>query len=465
MNKKKLKKIAILGRKNVGKSSLLNLLAHKNRSIVEDYPGLTRDILEVEIKNYGVHALFCDFPGLDIDETSTLERQAKEKAIEYLKKEIDLILFLMEPPAPSKFDWELKEFLHKNISKPILFILNKVDSQEKELEFLSYFYEEGFQVIPISTKSKYNFKKFINILKEILPEIKIKEEANKKAIEGKSEKKQYKDSTVVSDFTNDDIRISIVGKPNVGKSTLFNFWIGKEMSLVTDVPGTTRDTLDTVFQYFGHTIRILDTAGLRKKTAIKDPIEFYASRRTQRAIQDSDIVIQVLSATEGITEQDKKITALIQKLNKPMILFVNKWDAISEKHSQLQKEYLENLYKEFPLLRNIPIYFGSALTKKRAMEPLKSVLDLYKKLNFRIQTSSLNQYIKNWFHGFPHNQKFKIYYTTQVDTKPPFFIIFCNNKKLVSKNLNQFLENKIREEFNLRGIPIRIKLKEKDVSD
>lgn len=464
MNKSHLKKIAIIGKKNVGKSSFLNLLAKKNRAIVDNYPGLTRDILEVEIKNYGIHALFYDFPGLDIDQDSPLEIKAKEKAILELK-EMDLILFLMEPPAPTKFDWELKEFLNRNFSKSILYVLNKIDSKEKELEYLPNFYEEGFPIIPISVKSKYNFKNFINTLKKTIPAIEDKKAEDGELKQENHNKKYYRESTVVSDYIADDIRIAIVGRPNVGKSTLFNFWCGREISLVSEIPGTTRDTVDTVMRYFGHTIRILDTAGLRKKRVIQDNIEFISTRRTQRAIQDSDIVIQIISAVDGITEQDKKIASLIQEFNKPMILFINKWDLIPEKHSKLQKEYLENLFAVFPFLKNVPIYFGSALTKKRALDPLKKVIELYEKSNFRIQTSLLNDYIQKWLMLYPHNQKFKVFYTTQVDTRPPFFIVFCNHKNLVSKNFVQFLENKIREEFNLEGIPIRIKLKDKDESN
>ncbi len=465
---KTLKKIAIIGKKNVGKSSLLNLLSRKNRAIVEDYPGLTRDILEVEIKNYGIRALFYDFPGLDIDHTSDIEKKAKEKAFHFLKEEVDLIVFLMEPPAPSEFDLEFKEFLQKNFSKQVVYVLNKIDSKEKELEFLPNFYEDGIHPIPISVKSKYNFKNFINLLKDLLPEIEWKESfsinEDSENQESKKNKKHYKDSTVISSYIEEDIRVAIVGKPNVGKSSLFNFWVGKEISLVSEVPGTTRDTIDTVFRYFGHTIRVLDTAGLRKKRTIQDKIEFYSSRRTHRAIQDSDIVLLVLSAIEGITEQDKKIIGLIKKMNKPLVIFVNKWDAIPEKKSNLQKEYIEYLYSAFPFLRNVPLFFGSALTKKRATEPLKAIIKLYKKSDFRIQTSMLNQYIQKWLQLYPHNQKFKVFYTTQVATKPPYFVIFCNNKTLISKNFQQFLENKIREEFNLSGIPIRIKLKDKDVS-
>lgn len=462
---KQLKQIAIIGKKNVGKSSLINLLSRKNRAIVEDYPGLTRDILEIEIKNYGIHALFYDFPGLDIEETSSIEIKTKERALQFLKREIDLILFLMEPPSPSPFDLEFKVFLQKNFAKPIVYVVNKIDSKEKELEFLPNFYENGIQAIPISVRSKYNFKNFINFLQQMLPEIKIKESLLEEEEPTEKKKKFYKDSSVVSNFIEDDIRIAIVGKPNVGKSTLFNVWVGREMSLVSEIPGTTRDTIDTVFRYFGHTIRILDTAGLRKKRKIHNKIEFFSTRRTFRAIQDSDIVLLVISAVEGITEQDKKIIALIQKMSKPLVIFVNKWDAIPEKKSNIQKEYLEYLYSSFAFLRNVPIFFGSALIKKRATEPLKTIIELYKKSNFRIQTSMLNQYIEKWLQLFPHNQKFKVYYTTQAATKPPYFVIFCNNKNLIGKNFQQFIENKIREEFNLIGIPIRIKLKDKDVSN
>ncbi|GIX40977.1 MAG: GTPase Der [Leptospiraceae bacterium] len=465
ITKKKLKKIAIVGKKNAGKSSLLNLLARKNRSIVDDYPGLTRDIIEIEIKNYGVHALFYDLPGLDVidlgEEKNYLESLAKEKAYKFLSEEVDLIIHLMEPPAPSPFDFDFRDYFNKVLKTKKIEVLNKIDSKEKEMEYIPNFLEEGFKPIPISVKSRYNISHFINTIKDILPEISI----NEQDIDYEEQfinKKGYKDSTVVSDYIKDDIRIAIVGKPNVGKSTLFNLWAGKDISLVSDIPGTTRDTIDTVFKYFGKTIRILDTAGLRKKRVLEDHIEFISSRRTRRAIQDSDIVIQVISAPDGLTEYDKKIISLIDELNKPMILFINKWDIMPNKHDKLQKEYLESLYYYFPFLKHVPIYFGSALTKKRAMEPLKKIIELNEKLNFRIQTSQLNRYLEKLLQQFPHHQRFKIYYATQVSERPPVFVLFCNNKKLVKRNFIVFLENKIREDFKLEGIPIRIKLKDKD---
>ncbi|MCS7206233.1 MAG: ribosome biogenesis GTPase Der [Leptospiraceae bacterium] len=468
ITKKKLLKIAIVGKKNVGKSSLINLLSGKQRTIVDDYPGLTRDVIEVEIQNFGIHALFYDLPGLDVmdlgEEKNELERLAREKAYEFIKSQADVIIHLMEPPSPSRFDFEFREYHKKELTKPIIEAVNKIDSKEREFEFLPNFFEANFSPIGISALSKYNVKKLISILAEMFPQIRHDKDYEEKHRE-KSQKKGYYDSTVVSDFLQDDIRITIVGKPNVGKSTLFNLWAGKEISLVSDIPGTTRDTIDTVIRFFGKNIRILDTAGLRKRKVIEDHIEFISSRRTIRAIQDSDIVILVISAPDGITKYDKKIVALVKELNRAMILFVNKWDLIENKHDKIQKEYLEGLYAELPYLKNVPILFGSAKTKKRATEPLKKVLELYEKLHFRISTSQFNRYIQEQLKKFPHNQKFKIYYATQVAEKPLIFVLFCNHKSLISSNFISFLENRIREDFQLYGVPIRMKLKEKTDED
>lgn len=461
---KKLKRIAIVGKKNVGKSSLINLLSGKQRLIVDDYPGLTRDIIEIEIFNYNIHALFYDLPGLDVidlgDAINQLEKKIIEKSLKFIQNSVDLIVHLMEPPAPSPFDYDFRDFYKKHINIEILHVLNKIDSKEKELEFLPDFLDAGFSPIPISVHSRYNLKHFINILIEKLPQIEVK--SSEDIISDSSAKKGYKDSTVVSNFIQEDIRISIVGKPNAGKSTLFNLWAGKELSMVSEIPGTTRDTIDTVIKYFGKNIRILDTAGLRKKRVIEDHIEFISTRRTRRAIMDSDIVLHIISAPDGLTEYDKKIISLIQEYNRPMILFINKWDLIPNKHDKLQKEYLESLYYYFPNLKKIPIFFGSALTKKRGMEPLKKIIEMSEKLSFRISTAKLNRYIETLLKHYPHNQKFKIYYSTQVNEKPPVFVLFCNNKKLIKKNFIQYVENKIQEDYNLQGIPIRIKLKEKD---
>lgn len=464
--KRKLKKIAIVGKKNVGKSSLINTLSGKKRMIVDNYPGLTRDVVEVEVKNYGIHCLFYDLPGLDVVDLGGTKNQVEalaiEKAYRFLQNEADIIIHLMEPPAPSRFDFDIREFFRKNPGRTVMEAVNKIDSREKELEFLPNFYGEGFFPVAVSALSKYNLKNFINFLKEKEPSI-VDVTEDKTMEDGEDyDKKDYFDSTVVSDFIKDDIRIAIIGRPNVGKSTLFNLWAGKEISLVSDVPGTTRDTIDTVIRYFGKTIRILDTAGLRKKRVIEDHIEFISSRRTRRAIQDSEIVVVVISAPEGITKYDKKIISLVEEMQRAMILFVNKWDLIEEKHDKIQKEYTEMLYSELPYLKNIPVLFGSAKIKKRAMEPLKKVLEIHEKLHLRIPTAKLNKYIQELMLQFPHNQKFKVYYATQVHQKPIHIVLFCNHKNLVSGNFLAFMENRIRKDFELQGIPIRISLKEKD---
>ena len=476
--------IALAGKKNVGKSSLLNSLVGKSRAITDDYAGLTRDLLQVEVHRYGYHFRLVDMPGLDLDENEPLEKAIMLRSRSFLET-VDCIVIVYESPLPTPFDLELRELLRRHFSKiPVIEIVNKVDNADESATILTDFYEVGLSPIPVSAKSRYNLSLLCQTIDDALGgALKEKSKPQKTTLKTTSkadgdaatrvqgytkdggddqavESNTKIDSTIVSSHDEEDIRIALVGKPNVGKSSLFNRWIGKDMSLVSDIPGTTRDTIDTVFQYFGRKLRVIDTAGLRRSTKIKEAPEFFSSRRTRRAIQDSHVVVQLLSAADGVTDYDKKIAALVQELSRPSIIIINKWDLIPDKETNTQKEFLKNVQALFPYLKKIPIYFSSALTGKRTNEPLAKAVEVFDKASFRVPTSKLNDLVRSWLkggHGIPVG--FKILYATQTGRMPPVFVIFANKPELLPKNAISFLENRMREEFNLEGIPIRILLR------
>lgn len=464
--KKNIPVVALAGKKNAGKSSLLNTLLGKARAITDDFAGLTRDLLEVEIRRYGYHFQLVDMPGLDLDEEQPLEKEILRRARSFLES-VDCVILVYDAPSPSPFDIELRELFRRQFPQmPVVEIVNKVDNPEMADDIMPDFYEVGLSPIPVSAKSRWNMRTLCKEIDDRLDGAARDRTTSSEQPPEKDREEGYtpvvkQDSTVVSDSETEDVRIALVGKPNVGKSSLFNRWIGQELSLVSDIAGTTRDTIDTVFKHFGHTVRVVDTAGLRREGRIKEAPEFFSARRTRRAIQDSHIVVQLLSAPEGITDYDKKIAALVQELSRPSIIVINKWDAIPEKETNTQKEFLADVQALFPYLKKIPIFFCSALTGKRAMEPLKKAIEVFERASFRVPTARLNEIVRQWLKGklgIPAG--FKLLYATQTGRMPPVFVLFVNRASLLPASALSYLENRLREEFQLEGIPIRILVRE-----
>ncbi|MBW7859343.1 MAG: ribosome biogenesis GTPase Der, partial [Leptonema sp. (in: Bacteria)] len=379
---------------------------------------------------------------------------------------VDAVLLVYDAPVPSPIDIDLRQWLRKEYPNiPVVEVVNKIDNPDDAADILPNFFEVGLSPQPVSAKSRLNLRSLCQELNKKLKNRAIsrsKSEPKTKQKVDQIEETQKDDSTIVSDESAEDLRIAIVGKPNVGKSSLFNRWIGRNLSIVSDIPGTTRDTVDTVFRHFGRDIRVIDTAGLRRQTKIKDRPEFFSSRRTRRAIQDSHVVVQLLNAVDGVTDYDKKIASLVQELSRPSIIIINKWDAITEKETNTQKEFLENVQSLFPHLKKIPIFFTSALTGKRAMEPLQKAIEVFDRSTFRVPTAKLNDLIKKWVTGKQGIPKgFKLLYCTQTSRMPPVFVLFVNRTDLLPRNAIRYLENQIRDEFKLEGIPIRILIREK----
>lgn len=487
----RLPRVALVGRRNVGKSTLLNALYGRRRAITDAYAGLTRDVLEVEIDRGQYNFILCDTPGLDIEDPDQLEGEAIERARRFIET-VDLILFLFEAPAPASFDHEFMAFVRKTKDHtPVVYAINKVDGEEKVADVLPEFYAAGVpDPMPVSAKGRWNLNELVARLAKELPAIRRKNQSpenqdpdlDEDASESRPRARRprvnksgrevdapglhgLEDSTVVSDMTETETRVAIVGRPNAGKSSLLNRFAGREVSLVSDIAGTTRDTVDTVFPFEGRPIRIIDTAGMRRQArllAAPDRVDYYSVTRTRRAIRDCRVVIHMIDAVVGITDFDKKISAMVKEFGRPVVVAVNKWDAIENKDNHTMAEFIDRMEFLFPHVRNIPIVFCSALDGQRVTKLMEVCLDLDRRMRTRVSTGPLNAQVEKWTRKAPGGARnLKIFYVSQVDAEPPVFIFFVKRKKTFTGSLIAYFENHLRKEYKLEGIPLRIFVREK----
>ncbi len=459
MSKKNGIRIAIVGRRNAGKSSLFNALLGRQRAITDSTPGLTRDVIEAEIWRGDYRFLLSDTPGLDIENPSELETGVLENARRYLA-EMDAIILLFEPPRPAEYDHLLIDFFRKHFQdRPVFYVVNKVDTPERAYEDTEGFYEAGLpELLPISVKSRWNIGTLLDQIAAKIPDL-----------ERPSGENERVRSTVVSDYTDTDSVVALVGRPNTGKSSLLNALTRQEIALVSEVPGTTRDTLDSIFRYHGKTLRVIDTAGIRRTNFLRKEqlkgrsIDWYSNTRTRRAVKDARVVIQLLDGLRGLSDQDKKITAMILRFGKPAVFAVNKWDAFPDKHEKSGREFLDKLYFHFPVARHYPVVFCSALTGQRLDKLIEACLDLEERMRRRIPTAELNAKIARWDTAKGGKDgRSKVLYATQTDTEPPVIILFVSNREAFRAERVTHLENKLRETYNWKGVPIRLVVREKD---
>jgi GTP-binding protein len=426
----------IVGRQNVGKSTLFNALIKNKKSIVDPRPGLTRDVISYIVDHKSAKFTLSDTPGLDLRDTSELSKSILDSATRQLEKS-SLIILLMESPSPTPFDMDLVDIIRK-LSKPTIIAINKMDNSSN-LEAMINFYEVGFNdILPISAKGRINLDLLFDKIVYLLPE-----------------KKQILKSA--------DIKISIVGRPNSGKSTLLNSLTGYNRAVVSHIPGTTRDAVDEEFNFYGKRIKVIDTAGLRKKSRIRDSIDYYSLTRTIGAIKNSDVTIHLIDATIGLTETDKKISDEIVKSKNPAIIAINKWDAI-QKNSKTFEQYRDKIIFKFYKAEDFPIISVSAKDKVRIHKLIHTALELKEKASRRIETSKLNKIIESMQKTKRPPQmgeKLKVLYATQVDSNPPTFKMFVNNPSLFNRSITRFLEKYIKRTLELEGIPIVLKIDKK----
>lgn len=431
--------VAIVGRPNVGKSTLINGLAQRRVSIVEDIPGVTRDRIYCDVKWLNREFTLIDTGGIEFrngkDQISSGIRQQAELAME----EADVILFVLDARAGLTSDDEIIAGILRRTGKPVVVAVNKVDSENQEMDVYE-FYSLGLgDPIGISAVNRLSFGELLDRITEGFPE----------QTEQESE---------------DIIRTAIVGRPNVGKSTLINSLLGYERSLVADEMGTTRDAVDSLWTYKGKTFILVDTAGMRRKSKIDEPLEKYSVIRSIRAIDNCDVAIFVLDAVDKLTEQDKKIIGYIHEAGKGLLLFVNKWDAVA-KETNTMVEFEKEIKNGLPFASYVPMLFGSALTKQRIHRLGDMIYNVAEQQSLRIPTSVLNDLLEDAKMVNPppaHSGRVaKIYYMTQVGIRSPTFVMFVNDANLIHFSYVRFIENRLRESFSFEGTPIRIVVRSK----
>ena len=426
--------VAIVGRPNVGKSTLFNQIGKKRVSIVEDIPGVTRDRIYLDAEWLNTEFTMIDTGGIELETTDhilTSMRHQANLAIE----EADVVVFVVDAKTGMTAADEEVAHILRTSKKPILLAVNKVDSPNKENEIYE-FYNLGLgDPIPISASNALNLGDLLDQVVENFP---------KDAVDEKEA---------------DEISIAVIGRPNVGKSSLVNALLGQERVIVSNIPGTTRDAIDTHFVKDDTKFILIDTAGMRRKAKIDLPIERYSVMRSLRAVDRSDVVLMVINADEGITEQDKKIAGYAHEAGKGIVIVVNKWDLV-EKDDKTSLRFTEDLRDEIGFMQYAPVLYTSALTKQRVHRVTDLVKYVAEQQAMRIQTSVLNQVITDATAINPppshKGKRLKIYFTTQADIKPPTFIFFVNEPEIMHFSYLRFLENKLRESFGFEGTPLKL---------
>ena len=434
--------VAIIGRPNVGKSTFFNRVLNQRKAIVHEKEGITRDRIYGEMFWTGHQLRFVDTGGFIPKDSDIFNREIRNQAKE-AANEADFILFIVDgKTGPVSTDVELANFVRKS-GKKHLMAVNKCDDLSLSQQ-INNFFELGLKpVLPISA---LNGRLTGDLLDEIIH---------------LSDVKLSKDEKEVDDS---EFRLAITGMPNVGKSSLLNAILKRNQSIVTPIGGTTRDAIDSNISYYGKKITLVDTAGLRKKSKISDNIEFYSTVRTQNAILNCDLALVLIDAEKGFTKHDKSIIDDVILKGKGLIVIVNKWDLIN-KTTNTMKEFVDEMIYQFKTVGDYPILFISALTKKRISGVLKEASSLSKKIKKKLSTSDLNKSLqKSLSQKAPPATKGKVInlnYITQVSTKPHLFVIYSNYPKLVPLNYKKYLENNLRADFDLKGIPFRISFRKK----
>lgn len=425
--------VVILGRPNVGKSTLFNRLVGKRKSIVEATPGVTRDISMEIVDIDGLSVCLYDTGGLLDKSDDTLNDKVREKSLEAAFKQADILMFVVDAKESHPDDIHFLNRLRKT-GKPIILTVNKVDVPSHE-KFIYEFQSFGVQnIVPISAEHGVGIGDLLEKIEEI---------ASTLGIENKSDRKE------------EDTTIAIVGKPNAGKSTLLNTLLGEDRSIVSDIAGTTRDSIDVKIDFMDSTICLVDTAGMRKKKNVSDDVEYYSVNRAVKAIETSDVCILMLDVEQGLTDQDKTIASLIVERRKGIVIAANKWDI---RDKEITWDSFETYMKEeFPVL-NFAMYTRVCAKREADAKKLLSLaLRVAKTRKQQIETHALTDMMVRATREYTitaGNTPFKIYYVTQIGNNPPMFAVFCNHPDKLNEHYKRYLENRFREMFDFRGTPI-----------
>lgn len=432
--------VAIVGRPNVGKSTFVNRLVGARNSIVDDAPGVTRDRIYFDVEWQGKAFTVIDtggiIPGDDDDIMNSIFSQAQLAC-----EEADKIIFLVDGrDGINPIDYDIANILRR-ASKPVFLAVNKCDNPES-LAMTSDFYALSMGE-PLGISALHGSGGVGDLLDIITDDFEITDEEENV----------------------NRIRIAIVGRPNAGKSSIVNALLDTKRVIVSDVSGTTRDSIDSYIKYNDTEFTIVDTAGIRKKSKVDYGVEKFAVDRAIRSIRDCDVALLVIDAKEGISEQDKRISSIITESGKGIIVAINKWDLIEDKKADTINKFTEKLERDIPFLSYAPKIFISAVTKQRLTRIFEEGINVYNEACKRISTGLLNKVINEAYALNPptsfKGKRLKIYYTTQVTSQPPTFVFFVNNEELLKDNYKRYLENKLREAFGFFGNPIRLSARER----
>ena len=432
--------VAIVGRPNVGKSTLFNGLAGENISIVKDTPGVTRDRIYADVHWLNWNFTLIDTGGIEPESRDVILSQMREQA-EIAIDTADVILFLTDVrQGLVDADAKVADMLRRS-GKPVVLVVNKVDNFASQMMDVYEFYNLGLgEPYPISAAGKLGMGDLLDVLVAHFPE--------------SSEKEGEEEIP----------RVAIVGKPNVGKSSIINKLLGQNRVIVSDIAGTTRDAIDTNIRWNGRDYVFIDTAGLRRKSRIKEELERYSIIRTVSAVERADVVILVIDALEGVTEQDAKIAGIAHDRGKGIIIAVNKWDAV-EKNDKTVREFSDKIRGVLSFMPYAEILFVSAVTGQRLPKLFDTIDMVLENQTLRIATGVLNEILTEAVAmqqpPSDKGRRLKIYYMTEVSVKPPTFVVFVNEKKLMHFSYLRYLENKIRDAFGFRGTSLRFIVRER----
>ena len=432
--------VAIVGRPNVGKSTLFNALAGEKIAIVKDTPGVTRDRIYADVTWLDKEFTLIDTGGIEPDSKDIILSQMREQA-QIAIDTADVIIFITDvKQGLVDADSKVADMLRRS-GKPVVLVVNKVDNFDKYMPDVYEFYNLGIgDPVPVSAASRLGLGDMLDIVSGHFPEGSAQEEED------------------------DRPRIAIVGKPNVGKSSIVNRLLGENRVIVSDVAGTTRDAVDTEIVHNGKEYIFINTAGLRRKNKIKEELERYSIIRTVTAVERADVVLMVIDATEGVTEQDAKIAGIAHERGKGIIIVVNKWDAI-EKNDRTMREYENDIRQVLSFMPYAEIMYVSAVTGQRLIKLYDMIDMVIENQTLRIATGVLNEIMTEAVAmqqpPSDKGKRLKLYYITQVSVKPPTFVIFVNDKELMHFSYTRYLENKIREAFGFRGTSLKFFIRER----
>jgi len=436
--------VAIVGRPNVGKSTLFNRLLEQRKAIVDDVSGVTRDrqygVADWNGKSFNV----IDTGGFVSRSEDVFEREIR-KQVKIAMEEANLLLFMCDVATGiTDLDSEMADILRRS-SKPVILVVNKVDNNTRQLE-ATEFYSLGFEkVFFMSSMSGSGSGELLDEIVSLIPE----DDETREAVEAASEIP----------------KIAIIGQPNVGKSSLLNALIGEERNIVSDIPGTTRDTIHTHYKMFQKDFILIDTAGLRRKNKVQEDLEFYSVIRAIKAMDEADVCLLLLDASKGITAQDLSIFSLAGRKGKGLVVLVNKWDLIEDKGTNTARDYEKDLKGRLAPFSDVPIIFTSVVEKQRIFKAIEEALRVYENRKRRVQTARLNEVMLKAIESFHppvvRGIPIRIKYVTQLPTHTPAFAFFCNLPDDVKQPYRNYLENQLRSNFDFEGVPLKLFFRKK----